>query len=184
MITMDLCIFVWGRPGLNQGPLGLRQFLTVRPAKSVKKVAERSKALVKADLQIAITFSKMNIFSIWLDWNVRTKQLVNALFQKKYQISLQKLNISNFPIVFKLARQRLRLSIGVAQETFLRPALLWNSTLFLTFGHFFSGLLLWKPDKTDQMSKLRPAPGLAGLAARTTPVGVKLKSWANWTVSI
>ena len=43
-------LFDWGRPGSNRGPLGLRQFLTVRPAKSVKKVAERSKALSKAEL--------------------------------------------------------------------------------------------------------------------------------------
>ena len=61
---MDLCIFVWGRPGLNRGPLGLRQFLTVRPAKTVKKLAERSEALLRAELKIAITLSKMNIFSI------------------------------------------------------------------------------------------------------------------------
>ena len=63
-ISIDLCIFVWGRPGSNRGPLGLRQFLTVRPAKTVKKVAERSKALVRVDINIAITLSKMNIFSI------------------------------------------------------------------------------------------------------------------------
>ena len=64
METMDLCIFVWGRPGSNRGPLGLRQFLTVRPAKTVKKLAERSEALLRAELKIAITLSKMNIFSI------------------------------------------------------------------------------------------------------------------------
>ena len=61
---MDLCSFDWGRPGSNRGPLGLRQFLTVRPAKTVKKLAERSEALLRAELKIAITLSKMNIFSI------------------------------------------------------------------------------------------------------------------------
>ena len=65
MCTVKTYVFFdWGRPGSNRGPLGLRQFLTVRPAKSVKKVAERSKALFKGGLKIAITLSKMNIFSI------------------------------------------------------------------------------------------------------------------------
>jgi hypothetical protein len=62
--VIDLCIFVWGHPGSNRGPFGLWQFLTVRPAKTVKKLAERSEALLRAELKIAITLSKMNIFSI------------------------------------------------------------------------------------------------------------------------
>ena len=61
---MDLWIFCWGRPGSNRGPLGLRQFLTVGPAKTVKKVAERSEALLRVEIKIAITLSKIYIFLI------------------------------------------------------------------------------------------------------------------------
>ena len=61
---MDLWIFCWGRPGSNRGPLGLPEILTVRPAKTVKKVAEWSKALVTAGLKIAISLTNINIFSI------------------------------------------------------------------------------------------------------------------------
>ena len=51
---MDLWIFCWGRPGSNRGPLGLRQFLTVCPAKTVKKVAEWSEARLRAELHSVI----------------------------------------------------------------------------------------------------------------------------------
>ena len=65
-------VFDWGRPGSNRGPLGLRRFLTVRPAKTVKKVAERSKALLRVGVKIAITWSKINIFLICFHYSVRT----------------------------------------------------------------------------------------------------------------
>ena len=78
---MDLCSFDWGRPGSNRGPLGLRRFLTVRPAKTVKKVAELSKALLRVGVKIAITWSKINIFFICFHYSVRTLELYNALLQ-------------------------------------------------------------------------------------------------------
>ena len=48
--VIDHTHFVWGRQGSNRGPLRLRQFLTVLPAKTVKKVAEWSEAQLRMEL--------------------------------------------------------------------------------------------------------------------------------------
>ena len=63
-MPIDQRHFYSGRRDSNPGPFGLAEILTVCPAKTVKKVAERSEALVRTELKIAITLSKMNIFSI------------------------------------------------------------------------------------------------------------------------
>ena len=82
---LDLCIFVWGRPGSNRGPLRQRQFLTVRPAKTVKKVAKWSKALFRSGLKIAISWlKKLYLFNLSC-YSVGTQQLYNVLFQYKCQ---------------------------------------------------------------------------------------------------
>ena len=53
--------FYWDRRESNPEPLGLREFLTVCPAKSVKKVAKKSEALLRAE-QNCHNFIKIQYF--------------------------------------------------------------------------------------------------------------------------
>ena len=51
IFAIDLSEKSWRRPGSNPRPIGLGEILTVRPAKTVKKLAERSEAWCKKELK-------------------------------------------------------------------------------------------------------------------------------------